>query len=88
VTTSQAPVVPKGTTHVWTCAVDRPYVQWVFRRAYYKRAHGTWFSYSIHNQWVPTLNEDEWFTTERENGYFVTVKKFKSPDFLSKKEER
>ena len=87
ITTSQAPVVPAGTTHVWTCAVDKPWIQWVFRRAYYKRAHGMWFSYSLNNEWVPSSNDDEWFNTEKENGYFVTITQFKSPEFVFKKEE-
>ena len=87
-TASQDAVIPEGTTHVWTCAVDRPWIQWVFRRAYYKLDHGTWFSYSLDNKWVPTNNDAEWFNTERKNGYFVTITQFKSPEFVSKKEEQ
>ena len=82
------PVIPKGTTHVWTPAVDTPYVYWglTFRRAFYKLANGVWYSYSRLNKWVISGNSPEWIATEKKEGYFVTINKFNNPEFVSKKE--
>lgn len=80
-------MIPKGATHVWTPAVDTPYVQWyLFRRAFYKRMHGIWWSYTVDEQWVQSRNDIEWFNTEREQGYFVTIDTFNDPEFIPKKE--
>lgn len=80
--------IPKGTTHVWTPAVDTPLVGWFARTAYYRRSHGKWRRWSPTRQsWYWSNNNKEWFDTERKEGYFVTIKRFTSPGFVSKKEE-
>lgn len=79
--------LPKGTTHIWTPAVDTPFINaMLFRRTYYKRNKGVWYSYTLFNTWVKTNNPDKWFELEKSDGYFVTKAKFLSPSFKSKEE--
>lgn len=80
-------VVPYEATHVWTPAVDKPWVRgYVFRRAYYMLRYGVWCSYTFNKQWAVSLNEDEWFSEEEKNGYLVTIQEFNSEGFVSKPE--
>lgn len=80
--------IPKGTTHIWTPAYQRPYVGFgVTRRAFYKKVKGAWYVFSKTGEWFESKNEPEWFATEKVEGYFVTIKRFNSPDFTPKKEE-
>lgn len=80
--------IPKGTTHVWTPAVDHPTdpTWWVRRLPYFKKVKGIWWVYSNASGWRMTGNQPEWFAEEKKQGYFVTITKFNSPTFVSKKE--
>ena len=86
----EAPLkVPPTTTHVWTPAYEVPFVSpWCFRRAFYRKTLGEWYSYSFDKEWVKTGNPPEWFTDEADAGYFVSIKKFNSPGFVIIKEKR
>lgn len=79
-------MIPEGTTHVWTPAVDTPYVGLCFRRAYYKiNGDNTW-SWTFYGAWAATNNDMAWFKEETDNGYFVTIEKYNEPGFKPKKE--
>lgn len=78
--------IPEDATHVWTPAVSLPIIGFSFRRAYYKKVKGIWYSYTVYGDWRPTGNTPEWFKKETQLGYFITVKKFTKPGFVPLKE--
>lgn len=81
-------MIPEGTTHVWTPAVQRPMISnWIFRRAYYKDSPQGWYSFSKFGEWCHTQNDLEWFEEETAQGYFVPIEVFINPTFTPKREE-
>ncbi len=86
-TTSQAPVVqnqliPEGTQYVWTPAYYKPWVFGIYRRPFYKKENGLFYSYTLHGDWRVTNNDAKWFGEEIELGYFVSIDVFNSKDFV------
>lgn len=80
--------IPKGTTHIWTPALEQPFVGPIFRRAYYKLAHGMWLCYTINGEWVGSMNTDQWFKEEKQLGYFVTKNKYLFDGFVPVSEDK
>lgn len=82
--------IPDTTTHVWTPAIERPYIPWlgIQRRAFFRNLGEGWQSFSnTGGCWMDTKNTPEWFTEEHNAGFLVTVEQFNSPDFVIVKEK-
>ena len=81
--------IPKGTTHVWTPAVEKEVIGMGWhRRAFYKLVDNTWKSYSkVHEAWCKSANDSDWFNKETKEGYFVSIEQFNHPDFVMKPEK-